>query len=226
MTATEKQKLVEELLASLNTAKNKVRLVQDESPMGIDVQGDYGGQHTTIQVAPAHDGTFRIKGVRSFNAPDKIEIVRITSGADLPRNAGPFDSATYFIDHVPKADRDLAEHRGYYEVPWGEISKHRPLVISFRVKGCPSVLPSLSWTLYGIDTVVHDDGQVTHEAMSVAEPEPEPEDQKRGTPPGALARNIRAAQLAQKERERARANYPELAHEDQPSPPPWGILRR
>lgn len=71
-------------------------LVQSYAPMGIRVPAPIDA-HTVHRIAPVRHGLLYISGVRSFNAPGEVEIVRITvgNGGDIPRNATPFDAAAY-----------------------------------------------------------------------------------------------------------------------------------
>lgn len=148
MDTAEKRALIDELLGSLNSDHNRVRLVQAESPLGIDVQANAPGCPMTVEVFPPH-GRFMVQGVRSFNLPGEISISEILGPDGQPRSAAAFDSASYSLDHGAFKNADPAEHLAYYKAPWGEISRDHPLGITCVVIGTPSLIPFLRWTLYG-----------------------------------------------------------------------------
>lgn len=70
-------------------------IVQPYAPAGIRVPAPM--TTTTVRLFRILHGLLYINGVRSFNAPGEVEVVRFTvgDGADLSRNATPFDSAAF-----------------------------------------------------------------------------------------------------------------------------------
>lgn len=172
MNHTEKQALIDELLGALNSKNNRVRVVQAECPLGMRVQANSpAGCATTIIVSPNNSGRFLIRGVRSFNKPGEIEILRLATGDGLHRNATSFDSASYSLDHGAFKDTDPGEHLAYYRAPWGEINNQDPMTISFAALGSHAVLPFISWTLYGTFVREIEVGDVSLEVTKLGEGE-------------------------------------------------------
>lgn len=126
MDPTDKQAIIDELLGALNSTNNRVRLVQAECPLGMRVQANLPGELTTIIVSPNNSGRFLIKGVRSFNFPGEIEILKLATGDGIARNAASFDSASYSLNHGAFKDADPGEHLAYYRAPWGRSTANDP----------------------------------------------------------------------------------------------------
>jgi hypothetical protein len=111
-------------------------LQQNYSPLGLRFQA-VAGQTTNVELAPTH-GLYYIAGIRTFVQPDVIFIERVsTGGADLARNAGPFDAASYNTVEC------------FCPVDWGCISSQQPMQIAFSAVGTPSVQPFLNLSLFG-----------------------------------------------------------------------------
>lgn len=69
-------------------------IVQALTPAGLRLAAP--ATATTFMLSRVTHGLLYINGVRSLNGPGEVEIVRLSlGGADLARNAGPFDSATF-----------------------------------------------------------------------------------------------------------------------------------
>lgn len=110
---------------------------QNYSPLGIRMPLPGGGAPATLSAFPNH-GLFYIAGVRVCNECDEVDIIRITTGgADLARNAAPFDAAAYNTIEC------------FCPVDWGCISKEQPLNITAAAVGTPSVGPTLNAILFG-----------------------------------------------------------------------------
>lgn len=129
----------------------KIQIINDEVPLGARVQANApAGSPTTIIIFPNAPGSkFKIKGVRTFNKPDQVEILRISSDADLPLNAASFDCAAYALEHRTEKDPELHECRAYYSADWGIIDSRRPLTVTYAALGCPGSMPFLNIALYG-----------------------------------------------------------------------------
>lgn len=109
---------------------------QNYSPLGIRMPLMTTGP-STVSIFPNH-GLFYIAGVRVCNECDEVDIIRITTGgADLARNAAPFDAAAYNTIEC------------FCPVDWGCISKEQPLNITAEPVGTPSVAPTLNAILFG-----------------------------------------------------------------------------
>lgn len=69
--------------------------VQPLAPAGLRVEAP--SAPTTFLLSRILHGLLYIGGVRSFNRPGEVEVVRLSvgEGSDLSRNATPFDSAAY-----------------------------------------------------------------------------------------------------------------------------------
>jgi hypothetical protein len=215
LTEKQRQEIIDNVVDQIAKPKNKIRIVRDEAALGICVEANVpAGCLTTILVTPENGSNFHVKGVRSLNVPGEIEIVRIAdSTGDIAFNAGPFDSASYSLD-VPSNLAKLAEHNGYYEVPWGAITGENPIMITFRSLGTPAMSPYLRWTLFGTKTseVATGESRETGSALSR---------QRRRDAMDEVADK----RLAEEPRSAIR-QYPALPREDRPSPHPWGIPRR
>lgn len=110
---------------------------QNYSPLGIRFALPLNGDAATISVFPNH-GLYYIAGVRVCNECDEVEIVRVTTGgADLARNAAPFDAAAYNTIEC------------FCPVDWGCISKEQPLNLTARSVGTASVPTVLNAILFG-----------------------------------------------------------------------------
>lgn len=70
-------------------------IVQAYAPSGLRVPAPT--DITTVRLFRIRHGLLFINGVRSFNAPGEVEVVRLTvgDGADISRNVTPFDSAAF-----------------------------------------------------------------------------------------------------------------------------------
>lgn len=70
-------------------------IVQPLSPAGLRVAAPVNA--TTFRLFRIRHGLLFIGGVRSFNAPGEVVVERLTvgDGADISRNATPFDSAAF-----------------------------------------------------------------------------------------------------------------------------------
>lgn len=112
---------------------------QNYTPLGFRVQANTpAGSATTIIIAPNNGGLFYISGIRSFNQPDEIEILRISSGgADIARNAASFDFAAYNTIEC------------FCPVDWGCISNQSPMTLTFASIGNPSIAPFINGVLFG-----------------------------------------------------------------------------
>lgn len=126
---------------------NQGTVVYDEVPLGVTVPID---GHISFPVFP-ESGFFAITGVRSFNDPGEIEIVRMSTGAaDIPLNAAPFDSASYSLPRPVAADGgQVLNERSYHIVEWGMISRECPMSIVAQPEN-RAEKPCLRWTLYGV----------------------------------------------------------------------------
>lgn len=262
LSPTERQSIVEDVLRSLNPAFNpqprdpteglvqevlsalrpqpKLRVVKDESPLGIQVRCER--EVITIIVTPNGGGTYRVKGVRSFNAPGEVMIKRVCPAVDWAVNAGEFDSASYALGHAPEKHvdaegKDLTEHGMYYVAPWGDISHDHPLTMSFEPMGAPAVLPYLQWTLYGIHTAEIEDelsafGVPLDELEGLARRSLEQRvrdiiERVLETRPAAALPEIDTEAIAKKREIAPVAAPPETTLPALPEPKePWGIPRR
>lgn len=113
-------------------------LQQNYTPLGFRVQANSpAGTSTTIVIAP-NQGLFYIAGIRAFNQPDEIEILRVsTGGADIARNAASFDFAAYNTIEC------------FCPVEWGCISNQSPMTLTFASIGTPSTAPFINGVLFG-----------------------------------------------------------------------------
>jgi hypothetical protein len=70
--------------------------VQQYTPLGLQMDAPMG-VHSIRRVFPVPHGILYINGVRSFNEPGEVEVVRLQvgNGGDIARNAAPFDAAAY-----------------------------------------------------------------------------------------------------------------------------------
>jgi len=111
---------------------------QNYVPLGFRVQAAVpGGTPLTVEVFP-FKGLYYIAGIKIFNDPGIIEILRFESGGSgLPRNAAPFDAAAY----------NTLEP--FSPVDFGCISNQQPLTITFAAFGTPSEAPFLNGVLFG-----------------------------------------------------------------------------
>lgn len=149
MTPAEKQALIELVQGRLRSAEPPaVQIVRDESPLGAYVQANPRNEPTTIIVSP-NKGLYEVCGVRSFNAPGTVEILRISGPDDVPQNAASFDSAAYALEPAPDDAPDLDRVRGYFKARWGTISQSHPLTVTYAAMGFQSELPWLNWVLFG-----------------------------------------------------------------------------
>lgn len=125
-----------------------LHVVQDESPLGVELSLPIDGHVRCIEVFP-NRGTYTIQGVRSFNDAGTVQIDRVTKGNGSPANMSPFDSASYSLDHGAFKNGPIEAHLAYYPAPWGSIDRLHPLGIWARARGTFSCPPPVRWTLYG-----------------------------------------------------------------------------
>ncbi len=138
--------------AAFQRRRALARAAPDGVTLGVERQALAGGESLVLLIYPER-GTFHVHGIRSFNAPDEIQIGLVSSHS-LQRSlsARSFDSASYAL-HGELAEQDPQALLAYYPAPWGAITREQPLQVTFRACGVPAVLPRLRWTLYG-DLVV------------------------------------------------------------------------
>lgn len=150
-TETTHDQLVEKVLEHLATRPTeKLRIVQDESPLGIDIRSGHPGEAISISVEPPENSAYEIRGIRSFNHPEEVWVSRVEPVATgISVLAGPFDAATFSLEHRGDDAPELDECRAFYQAPWGTISRDKPLMITFETMRTPMVYPSLRWTLMG-----------------------------------------------------------------------------
>lgn len=123
-----------------NMLVNPCQVIQQNyTPLGFRIQANSpAGTSTTIIISPNSGGMFYVAGIRIFNQPDEIEILRISSGgADIARNAASFDAAAYNTLEC------------FCPVDWGCISNQSPMTLTFASIGNPSTAPFINGVLFG-----------------------------------------------------------------------------
>ncbi len=122
--------------------------VRKNVPLGVELDLRYGPTEMSFIVFP-RTGVFYVHGVRSFNGPYEVEVIRVQHGNGTDLVPSSFDSASYSLTHGAFSDADVHRHLAYYRADWGAISRANPLLINLKPWGTPAVGPVFAWTLYG-----------------------------------------------------------------------------
>lgn len=107
-------------------------LVQPYTPAGVRVDAPLAVERT-VSLSPVNQGLLYVAGVKSLTAPNEVEVLRVSidNGANIARNAAPFDAAAF------------ATARCFCPVDWGCGTR-----ISLTVRG---LVPNaqLVWIIFG-----------------------------------------------------------------------------
>lgn len=128
-------------------------ILQNYAGGGIRIAAPMGVVRT-IRVFPVLQGLFYANGVKSLNGPGEVEVLKVSVSSDIPRNAAPFDAATY------------ATHRCFCPVDWGCFSE-----LDVTVRG---LVPNaeLNWIVFGtlqqsFNSCYPSGGTVEHQAAAM-----------------------------------------------------------
>jgi hypothetical protein len=105
-------------------------------PLGDSFSFSLDGSAETFHLYPTH-GRFCMRGIRMFNRPDEVKVLRVTTeGNGLSWHPAHFDAASY-----------NSQEKDYWDAEWGEITKLHPLNITAIPFRDPNV--RLKVALYG-----------------------------------------------------------------------------